>query len=307
MTRFQERLHGVIPALLTPLTADLKADGPAMRRLARRVIDAGCHGYVLLGTTGEFAAIDDDQRVVAIRAGVEESDGEVPVIVGCGQPCVARTHRQAVQAADRGADGLLVNPPFYFPMSNDEVVQYFEDLVAASPIPVLLYNIPGMTKVAVDATTLLRLRDVGVQGTKDSSGSPQNLLDYLNAMRGDAFRVIVGGDGMLLHALLAGVAGTTGPAPNVAPQLVTAIYNAWCDGDLEAAAAAQNRQNAFLRELSGVSPFMQATAKGVLSRLGIMEPWVAPPKTSLDDAAIDEAFQAVREFLPEYEPAAVGV
>ena len=307
MTRFQERLHGVIPALLTPLTADLTADGPAMRRLARRVLDAGCHGYVLLGTTGEFAAIDDDQRAVAIRSGVEEADGEVPVIVGCGQPCVARTHRQAVQAADLGADGLLVNPPFYFPMSNDEVVRYFEDLVAASPIPVLLYNIPGMTKVAVDATTLLRLRDVGVQGTKDSSGSPQNLLDYLDAMRGEAFRVIVGGDGMLLHALNSGAAGTTGPAPNVAPQLVTAIYNAWCEGDLEAAAAAQNRQNAFLRELSGGSPFMQATAKGVLSRLGVMEPWVAPPKTSLDDAAIDEAFEAVRDYLPEYAPAAVGV
>ena len=163
---------------------------------------------------------------------------------------------------------MLVNPPFYFPMSNDEVVRYFEGVVQASPVPVLLYNIPGMTKVAVDAATLLRLRDVGVQGTKDSSGDPQNLLAYLNAMRGEAFRVIVGGDGMLLHALISGVAGTTGPAPNVAPQLVTAIYNAWCDGDLDAAAAAQNRQNAFLRALSGASPFMQATAKGVLSRLG---------------------------------------
>ncbi len=307
MTRFQERLHGVIPALLTPLTADLAADGPAMRRLARRVLDAGCHGYVLLGTTGEFAAIDDDQRAVAIRAGVEEADGEVPVIVACGQPCVERTHRQAVQAGDLGADGLLVNPPFYFPMSDDEVVRYFEDLVAASPVPVLLYNIPGMTKVSVDAATLLRLRDVGVQGTKDSSGSPQNLLDYLDAMRGDDFRVIVGGDATLLHALNSGAAGTTGPAPNVAPQLVCAIYNAWCDGDLEAAAAAQNRQNEFMRALSGHSPFLQATAKGVLNRLGIMESWVAPPKTSLDDAAIDAAFEAVKEYLPEYEPAAVGV
>ena len=93
----------------------------------------------------------------------------------------------------------------------------------------------------------------------------------------------------------------------MAPQLVTAIYNAWCDGDLEAAAAAQNRQHAFLRALSGASPFMQATAKGVLSRLGIMEPWVAAPKTSLDDAAIDAAFETVKEYLPEYEPAAVGV
>ena len=307
MTRFQERLHGVIPALLTPLTADLTVDGPAMHRLARRVLDAGCHGYVLLGTTGEFAAINDDQRAVAIRAGVEEAAGEVPVLVGCGQPCVERTHQQAVQAGDLGADGLLVNPPFYFPMSNDEVVRYFESVVNASPVPVLLYNIPGMTKVSVDAATLLRLRDVGVQGTKDSSGSPQNLLDYLDAMRGDTFRVIVGGDTMLVHALNAGAAGTTGPAPNVAPQLVTAIYSAWRHGDLEAAVAAQNRQIAFMRALSSGSPFIQATAKGVLSRLGIMEPWVAPPKTSLDDAAIDEAFEAVKEYLPEYEPAAIGV
>ena len=262
---------------------------------------------MLLGTTGEFAAIDDDQRAVAIRAGVEEADGAVTGDRGLWA-AVCGAHAPPGGPGRRlGADGLLVNPPFYFPLSNDEVVRYFEGVVNASPVPVLLYNIPGMTKVAVDAATLLRLRDVGVQGTKDSSGSPQNLLDYLNAMRGDAFRVIVGGDGMLLHALNSGVAGTTGPAPNVAPQLVTAIYNTWCDGDLEAAAAAQNRQNAFLRELSGVSPFMQATAKGVLSRLGIMEPWVAPPKTSLDDAAIDAAFEAVREFLPEYEPAAVGV
>ena len=307
MTRFQERLHGVVPALLTPLNSELTVDGPAMQRLARRVLDAGCHGYVLLGTTGEFASLDDDQRAVAIRAGVEEANGQVPAIVACGQPCVERTYRQAVQAADLGADGLLVNPPFYFPLSNDEVVRYFEGVVNASPVPVLLYNIPSMTKVSVDAATLLRLRDVGVQGTKDSSGSPQNLLDYLDAMRGDAFRVIVGGDATLLHALNAGAAGTTGPAPNVAPQLVTAIYSAWCEGDLEAAAAAQNRQNEFMRALTAGSPFVQATAKGVLSRLGIMEPWVAPPKTSLNEGAIDEAFEAVREYLPEYEPAAVGV
>ncbi len=304
MTSFQQRLHGVMPALLTPLTSAFDVDAPAMRRLVRRVVDAGCHGVVVMGTTGEFASIDDDQRALATRTAADEANGAVPVITACGQPNVRRVHEQAAQAADQGADGLLVNPPFYFPMSNDEVVRYFAGVVDASPVPVLLYNIPGMTKVSVNAATLVRLRDVGVQGTKDSSGDAQNLLAYLHAMRGDAFRVIVGGDGQLVHALLSGACGTTGPAPNVAPQLVTAIYEAWRAGDLAGAAEAQNRQNDFLRALTGGSPFVQATAKGVLSWVGVMEPWVAPPKTTLDDAAIERVYAAVREYLPEHAPAA---
>ena len=299
MTPFQERLHGVIPALLTPLTSELSADTDALRRLVRRVVDAGCHGLVLMGTTGEFSSIDDADRAGVIRTAVAEASGEVPVIVGCGQPNIQRVHDQTKEAAEQGADGLLVNPPFYFPLSNDEVVRYFEGVVMASPIPVLLYNIPSMTKVAVDTPTLLRLRDVGVQGTKDSSGDPKNLLAYLHATRSDDFRVIVGGDGQLVHALISGAIGTTGPAPNVAPQLVVAIYNAWKDGDLAAAAAAQNRQNEFLDAMTSVSPDFLAAAKGVLNRLDVMEPYMAPPKTTLDAQAIDRTFEAVGKFLPD--------
>ena len=303
MTPFQERLQGVIPALLTPLNPQFSADTVALRHLVRRVIDAGCHGFVLLGTTGEFASIDDKERSRVIQTAVDEAANTVPVIVACGQPNVRRVHEQAQAAANLGADGLLVNPPFYFPMSNDEVVRYFEGVVNASPAPVLLYNIPSMTKVSVDAPTLIRLRDVGVQGTKDSSGNPQNLLAYLNATRTDDFRVIVGGDSQLLHALLSGASGTTGPAPNVAPQLVLDIYNAWRDGNLATAATAQNVQNEFLQAMASVSSDFLAVAKGVLSRVGVMDRWMAPPRTSLDDTSIDRTFEAVRIYLPEHRPA----
>ena len=141
MTPFQERLQGSIPALVTALNKDLSVDGEALRKIARRAIDNGSRGVVTLGTSGEFAGIDDDQREVAIRAVVEEIGAEVPVIVGCGQPNVRRTHEQARAAGDLGADGILVNPPFYYPMTQDEVVAFFADLVKASPIPVMLYNI----------------------------------------------------------------------------------------------------------------------------------------------------------------------
>tara|TARA_Y100001968_G_scaffold16700_1_gene13268 strand:- start:541 stop:1467 length:927 start_codon:yes stop_codon:yes gene_type:complete len=304
MTPFQERIRGIIPAMLTALDEKFAVDPQAMRRSARRLLDNGCQGVVVVGTSGEFTGIDDDQHPIAIRAVVEELSGQAPVIIGCGQPNVRRTHEQAQQAADLGADGLLVNPPFYFPMSQDEVVRFFAELVASSPLPVLLYNIPGLTNVAVEPATIPRLRDVGVQGTKDSSGIPANTLAYLDALGPDSdFRIVVGGEAFLLQMLDAGVCATTGLLPNITPQLAVQIYNAWRAGDYAASFAAQRRMNAFAAAFKPLNPFFHATGKAVLSRLDLMEKWVAPPKTALTDAEADAACAAVREFLPEFDPA----
>lgn len=302
MTPFQERLRGIIPAMLTTLDEKFAVDAQAMRRSARRLLDNGCQGVVVVGTSGEFAGIDNSQREIAIRAVVEELSGQAPVIVGCGQPNVRCTHEEAQQAADLGADGLLVNPPFYFPMSQDEVVRFFADLVASSALPILLYNIPGLTNVAVEPDTILRLRDVGVQGTKDSSGIPANTLAYLNALGRDSdFRVVVGGETFLLQLLDAGVCATTGLLPNIAPQLAVQTYDAWRAGDHAAGFAAQRRMNAFAAIFKPLYPFFHATGKAVLSRIGLMQKWVAPPKTPLTDAEADGAFAAVKEFLPEFD------
>lgn len=302
MTPFQERLRGNVPALLTSLTENFAVDPDGMRRIARRVIDNGCRGFVVLGTTGEFTGIDDDQRAVAIKAAVEEAAGQVPVIVACGEPNVRRTHEQAKEAADLGADGLLVNPPFYFSMTQDEVVRYFEDLVKASSLPVLLYNIPRMTGVTVQPSTIPRLRDVGVQGTKDSSGSPQNTLAYVNSVGADSdFRVIVGGDQFFLALLEAGICATTGLLANIAPQLVVRIHEAWLKGDHAAAFVAQQRANEFAAIFMPMHEFLHAPGKAILSKLDVMERWVAPPKTSMSEAEATQCFEAVKEFLPEFE------
>lgn len=302
MTPFQERIRGNIPAMLTALNRNHVVDEEAMRRTARRLLDNGSRGVVVLGTTGEFAGIDDDQREGAIRAVVDEVSGQAPVIVGCGQPNVRRTHEHANAAAEYGADGILVNPPFYFPLSQDEVVSFFGDLVSASPIPVMLYNIPMMTKIAVEPATIPRLRDVGVQGTKDSSGSPANTLAYLAALGpGSDFRVVVGGESFFLHMLDAGVCATTGLMPSVAPQLASRVHAAWEKRDYGAGFVAQHRANDFAAAMRGLHSFVPAAGKAVLSRLGLMEKWVAPPKTTMTDEEADRAFEAVKSFLPEFD------
>jgi 4-hydroxy-tetrahydrodipicolinate synthase len=302
MTTFQQSLRGSIPALMTALKKDLTVDQEAMRRTSRRLLDNGSQGVVVVGTSGEFAGIDHDQREAAIRTVVAEVGSRGAVIVGCGQPNVKRTHEQAKAAADLGANGILVNPPFYYPMTQDEVVTFFADLVSASPIPVMLYNIPSMTKVAVEPATIPRLQDVGVQGCKDSSGLPANTLAYLAALGPDSdFRVVVGGETFFLHLLEAGVCATTGLLPNVTPQLAAPIHEAWQAGDLKAGFAAQHRANAFAAAFRPLHSFLPAAAKAVLSGLDLLEKWVAPPKTPLSDEEAASAFETVKEFLPEFD------
>lgn len=302
MTPFQECICGSIPAVLTALTESFAVDVPAMQRTTRRLLDNGCRGVVVLGTSGEFAGINDNQRETTIRSVVEEAGGQAPVIVGCGLPNVLRTHEQVKAAADLGTDGVLVNPPFYFGMTQDEIVRFFADLVSASPIPVMLYNIPTLTGVTAAPDTIPRLRDAGVQGVKDSSGVAANTMAYLTALGQDSdFRVVVGGDLFFLHLLDAGVCATTGLLANIAPQLAVRTYDAWLAKDYEAAFAAQRRVNAFIDAIVPLHEFRLATGKAVLSELGLIGKWLAPPKTPMTDEQAAHAFETVREFLPEFE------
>ncbi|MBS14899.1 MAG: hypothetical protein CME19_25340 [Gemmatimonadetes bacterium] len=300
MTPFQQKLKGSIPAMVTAMREDFSVDADAMKRTASRLLEHGSRGVVVMGTSGEFAGINDDQRPAAITSVVEEVCGRVPVVVGCGQPNVKRTHEQARQAGDLGAEGILVNPPFYFPMTQDEVVSFFANLVEASPVPVMLYNIPSMTKVSVEPATIPKLADVGVQGCKDSSGSPSNTLAYLAALEPDSdFRVTVGGDAFFVHLLDAGVCASTSLMPNVCPQLTPAIHDAWEAGDYKEAFAAQHRSNTFTDIFRPLHPFLISAAKAILSKIGLMEPWAAPPKPTLSAEETAEAYEAVKSFIPD--------
>ena len=123
----------------------------------------------------------------------------------------------------------------------------------------------------------------------------------LKALGPDAdFHVVVGGETFFLHLLYAGVCATTGRVPGVAPQWAAHIYEAWQQRDYQAGFAAQHRTNAFSSTLRGLHGFGPAAGKAVLSRLGLMEKWVTPPKTPMSDEEADRAFATVKPFLPEF-------
>jgi 4-hydroxy-tetrahydrodipicolinate synthase len=288
-----ERFGGIYPALATPLHEDETIDEVGYRRLLRRVLDAGVHGVVVLGSAGEFTALADDQKQRAIQIVVSEVAGQVPVIAGTGEPGTRRAVAMTRRAAQLGADAAMVVPPFYNMLSNAGVVTHYRALAEAGDLPIVLYNIPGCTKIAIDLEVARALADEpAIIGIKDSGGNFgyfQSLVQQLPA----GFTVVTGSDNLLYASLLVGGSGSIGPSANVAPEWFVGLWNAVKEGRTEEAWEIERRIFALtaIYRHGGFHPAL----KGALSCLGICKPVVAAPQSAVDEAQL----QAIGDILEE--------
>lgn len=285
-----------MPAMVTPFTPDVRVDHDAQRRIVEFFLDSGIHGTVVLGSSGEMQGADWDQRAATISAVVEAVNGRVPVIAGAGLPNLKATIDQIKEAEDAGADIALVVAPYYFPIGQDAMVAWFERLVSASGIPIMYYHFPRMTKLSAEPDTVLRLRDVGVAGMKDSGGLTTYLHEVLVRVRDDAgFPVMLGSDYHLVDALINGADGCIGLPQNVVPHLSVDMYNAFVAGDLETANQFQREAADFLVKL-GATPSGQAAAKVALEKMGICARTMAPPFVEATDEEADVLWERIKSY-----------
>src|SRR5690348_11769698 len=278
-----EKLRGVMVALASPLRLDGSVDGDGVRRLIEHVIGGGVHGVLALGSTGETASLDEPARRALLAAVVEAVDGRVPVLCGVAQSQLSTVVAEIQAAAEAGADGVLVAPPFYYPTDQAGVAAFYRALAERSSLPVLVYNIPQFTKVSVEpATIALLAREGAIRGIKDSSRDFEYFEGVCIATRDQkSFRIFTGSDTMLVPSLAVGGAGTICGAGNIAPRWVVTIYDDYMRGDTESAVKTQDelyRLVAALRE--GVFPL---AIKAALELQGVCEAWSAPPARKLDD------------------------
>jgi len=258
-------------------------DGAGIGRLVEHVISGGVHGVLALGSTGETASLDERARREVLDAVVTASAGRVPVLCGIAQSQLSTAIAEVAAATRAGADAALVAPPFYYPTDATGVLAFYREVAAGAEIPILVYNIPQFTKVAVDPTTLATLaREGAVQGIKDSSRDFEYFEGVCVATRDvPGFRIFTGSDTMLVASLAAGGAGTICGAGNVAPAWVVRIYEEFQRGDLEAARQSQDRLYTLVTVLrNGVFPL---AIKCALHLQGVCEPWSAPPTRRLDE------------------------
>ena len=292
-----EQLRGVLPALVSPLTREGKADGAAVERLVERMLDGGVHGLLALGSTGETASLDEPARRAILRAVVKAAAGRVPVLCGVAQSHLGAARVEVEAAAELGADAALVAPPFYYPMDQPTLLAFYRELASSSAIPILLYNIPQFTKVVADPASVATLaREKAIAGIKDSSRDFEYFEAVAIATREiPSFRLFTGSDTMLLASLAMGGAGTICGAANVAPEWVVRIYAEFMRGDLQAARSSQDAlYRLVIAVRGGVFP---AAIKAALHMQGVCEPWLAPPVQKLDDSAV----RALREKLEAWD------
>lgn len=232
MVRYQvSRLSGSITALATPFSAAGDVDRQAWRQLLQRQMDAGIHGVVVAGSTGEAPALSTDEFSWLLASAVELVDGRIPVIAGTGLSNTAKTIAQTRLAADLGATAALVVTPAYVRPTQAGLEAHFNAVADQGGLPVIAYNVPIRTGCDMLPATVARIaghpRIVAVKEARSEPERMQALLD----LQGDAFAVFSGDDGSALRALRSGADGVISVASNVLPATFRRLCNAVRDGN----------------------------------------------------------------------------
>ena len=228
-------------ALVTPFTRAGSVDESAVRRLARRQIAEGIHFLVPCGTTGESPTLSPAERRRVVEIVADEAAGRVPVLAGAGGYDTREVAEAARDLFDAGANGLLSVTPYYNKPTPEGLIQHYRAIADATPLPIVVYNVPGRTGCNVDPATLGRLASIPtIVGVKEASGNMAQICEVCRAMPPD-FIVLSGDDALTLPAMAVGARGVISVASNQAPGEMARLVEAAERGDIAAARAAHAR------------------------------------------------------------------
>ncbi len=234
MPRKPVDLKGILVAVTTPFTTDGSAvDEATLASQVDRLVDAGVHGLVPCGTTGEFTHLTPAEYRRVIELFVSAAAGRVPVIAGVGALNTAEAIELARHAETVGADAIMLVPPFYDPLSFDMLEEFLSDVAGAISLSIVYYNVPGATGIRLDADQIARLGAIdGLDYLKDTSGDAVTLTDLI-VHRGDAIKAFNGWDTLTFTGLALGAEASVWGTAGVVPELAVELWNVLAEkGDL---------------------------------------------------------------------------
>jgi 2-dehydro-3-deoxy-D-pentonate aldolase len=299
-------IRGVVPPMVTPLATDEELDQRGLNQLVEHLIQGGVHGIFILGTTGEGLSLSHSTRRALIQRVNELVEGRVPVLVGVTDTSLLESIALAEFAGQAGASAVVLAPPVYFPHEQAELVRCATLVAERSPLPVMLYNIPALTKIAFEPDTVAQLCEVpNIIGIKDSSGD----LDYFQAIRnrtigrGD-WSLFTGHDLLLGQAVASGAHGGVCGGANVFPRLFVDLYEAAVTSNharvadlqksiLKLTELYQLRGNSTLSVIRGI--------KSALVELGVCSGRMAAPASELPEVCrhqVRDILSSVYEEFP---------
>jgi 4-hydroxy-tetrahydrodipicolinate synthase len=230
---------GSLTALVTPFR-DTHVDWAALSRLSERQIDRGTAALIVCGSTGEAAALLLSEYARAVRTVAEAVSGRVPVIAGCTTLATSAAAALAIEAASAGADALLCAVPPYVKPTQEGIIAHIRAIAHATDLPVVLYDVPSRSGVAITDDTVARLHDAElIVGLKDATADLSRPT-RLRARCGDAFMQWSGDDATASGYRAMGGIGCISVTANVAPALCALLHRAWDNGDMARFAGLRN-------------------------------------------------------------------
>jgi 4-hydroxy-tetrahydrodipicolinate synthase len=289
-------LRGCATALITPFKADDSIDEERLIALIERQVAGGVSLLVPCGTTGESATMteEEDRRVIELTISTARKSS-ARVIAGTGSNSTAAAIEYSVAAKEMGADAVLVVAPFYNKPTQAGLYAHFRAVAeGVSPLPVVVYNVPGRTSSNISAQTMLRLASEveNIVAVKEASGNLSQIMEILGG-RPEGFRVLSGDDAVTLALMALGADGVISVVSNEAPHLMSEIVNLALEGKWEEARRAHYR----------LLPLMEANfiesspgpVKAAMSLMGLIEENLRLPLVPVED----KTRETMRRILSE--------
>ena len=275
-------LRGIIVPLVTPLVDNNTIDIEGFGRLIEHTISGGVNGLFILGTTGEFASLSYKLRIELIELTSKLVGGRVPVLVGVTDSAFSESINLARVAADNGADGVVLAPPYYFASGQPELLEYLNRLMIQMPLPLFIYNMPVHTKVMFDPLTVKAAADIpGIVGLKDSSSNLAYLKQIQYVLKeNENFTFMVGTEEYMSEFVLTGGHGGVNGGANMFPKLFVGLYQASLNRDFENIFRLQQKVMQISTTIYKVGHYGSSYLKGVkcsLSVMGICDDFMAEP------------------------------
>jgi 2-dehydro-3-deoxy-D-pentonate aldolase len=294
------QLKGIIPPMVTPLKENGELDDQGLQRLIEHLISGGVHGIFLLGSNGEGPSLTYALRKELITKSCNYIDGRVPVLVGITDTSFEGSIDIAVHSKEAGADAVVIAPPYYFPISQDEMIDYLESLVPELPLPFMMYNMPSCTKLQLSLKTVQRAKELGAIGIKDSSGDMTYLHELLEKFRNSPeFSIIVGTESFLPETIKHGGDGAVAGGANFFPELFVELYNASVAGNLDKITVLHEMVKKLYDTIYSVGKYPSRYAKGTkcaLSVMGICDDHMALPLRKFGSKEREKIKNHVAEF-----------
>ncbi|MEQ9582103.1 MAG: dihydrodipicolinate synthase family protein [Arenibacter sp.] len=293
-------IKGIIPPMVTPLLENKELDLVGLENLLNHLINGGVHGIFILGTTGEGPSLSYAVRKQLISETCRIVNKKVPVLVGITDTSFDGTLEIANHAKKVGADALVVAPPYYFPIAQEEMGDYLESLAPMLPLPFMLYNMPSFTKLHMSIEVVKRAKELGAIGIKDSSGDLSYLYMLIEEFKSDpSFSIIAGTELFLPETIMNGGHGSVAGGANFFPRLFVDLYEAAMDKNLEKIKLLREKVIMVHQTIYEVGEYSSRHIKGTKSALmamGICQDHNAEPL----DRFTEEQRNKVKKYVAQF-------